>query len=164
MPCRGVLFALSEREVRRLLSFETDDERLAYLRDELEEDFFTRGESLLVGTGEVWDSLRRGTRGGAGSSAAASHPLRNLVLGGEDLYSSDDYLMILRPPDQVKDMAWALEHIDERRLLDHYLAIDDEGAQPDEPATAAWRWFRDVKTFLRRAAGAGRYLLVTLEG
>jgi hypothetical protein len=40
MACLGVLFSIDQTEVDKLKSFSSDEERLEYLQEELEETYF----------------------------------------------------------------------------------------------------------------------------
>ena len=101
MAARGVHFALTDVEVRELESRDADEARLEHVQEEIEEQFFESRQGDLAETDKAWDAIHRcltdGTLGGASTS-----PLEIVVLGGESLYSGDDYVMTLKRADEVR--------------------------------------------------------------
>lgn len=55
----GVLFSLDESEVEKLKSFETDEERLVYLQEEIEENYFEDYPQRVAELDKAWDALHR---------------------------------------------------------------------------------------------------------
>ena len=94
------------------------------------------------------------------------YPLNHVVLGGELLYTESDFIMVLKTPQQVRDVAAALPAVSESEFRRRYDAIDtDSYASPlsDEDFGYTWDWFQGVRKFWLRAAEEGRYVLFTAD-
>src|SRR5689334_9658536 len=104
MAARGVHFSLSPDEVRKLESLKSDKDRLEYVQEEIEEEFFDSREDDLVETDKAWDAIHRCLTDGT-LSVVAGRPLDLVVLGGRALYAGDDYIMTLKTPAEVKAAA-----------------------------------------------------------
>ena len=52
------------------------------------------------------------------------YPCNHVVLGGELLYTDDDYIMSLKNPSQVRDISNAIEKIDIDDFRNKYFKID----------------------------------------
>jgi hypothetical protein len=166
MGCRGVHFALDANTADKLRAQPTAEERLAYVLNDLETEFFESHRAWLAETDVTWDSIHRALTDGSLAWANGSYPLNHVILGGESLYSKDDYIMSLKTPLQVRDIAAALRELNEDQFRERFLAID-----PDDygfPLTAeefqgTLPWFQSVRELYRRAAEAGRYILFTAD-
>jgi hypothetical protein len=95
-----------------------------------------------------------------------SYPLNHTVLGGELLYTQDDYIVSLKSPQQVQDVAAALTQITEAEFRRRYYAIDSASYGMDlseEDYSYTWEWFQDVRRLFLRAAAEGRSVLFTAD-
>jgi hypothetical protein len=59
MSARGVHFALTDNDVRQLLSRKSNEDRLEHVQLEIEETFFESREADLVETDKAWDAIHR---------------------------------------------------------------------------------------------------------
>jgi hypothetical protein len=87
-------------------------------------------------------------------------------LGGERLYEGDDYVMILKTPQQVRDISDALDKLTEQDFRRRYDAIDvDDYDYPlsDEDFAYTWEWLQPVRALYRKAAAEGRRVLFTAD-
>ena len=94
------------------------------------------------------------------------YPLNYVVLGGELLYTESDYILVLKSPAQVQDVAAALPAVTEENFRRRYFAINPRsyGEQPGEADfTYTWDWFQGVREFWMRAAAEGRSVLFTAD-
>jgi Domain of unknown function (DUF1877) len=73
------------------------------------------------------------------------------------LYDLDDYIMSLKMPWGVKQIADALRGITENAFRDRYFCIDQEDYDGYE---YTWSWFQEVRELYDRAADAGRPVLL----
>jgi hypothetical protein len=166
MGCLGVHFALTEAEVGHLLSIEDAQERLDYLIDELEEKYFTDFEVYLAESDKAWDAMHRALTDGELAWDNGEYPLNHVVLGGELLYSGSDYIVSLKSPDQVRDIAAALPMVTEEGFRRGYYAIDPASYDheiTDEDFRYTWDWIQNVRRIYLKAASEGRYVLFTAD-
>ncbi|WP_309743936.1 DUF1877 family protein [Chamaesiphon sp. OTE_20_metabat_361] len=95
---------------------------------------------------------------------SGTFPLSHVILGGEVLYDLDDYIMSLKMPWEVKQIAAALRSITENAFRDRYFWIDQEDYDGfsigDEGYEYTWSWFQEVRELSDRAADAGRHVLL----
>ena len=166
MTCRGVHFALTAEEVEQLRSFEDDDERVEYLSEEIEEMYFDRHPEFVAESDKAWDAIHRALADGELTWEGGEYPLNHVILGGELLCSGDDYVMSLKTPEQVREIAAVLPAIGEEEFRQRYLAIDPDNYEQglsDDDLQYTWDWFQDVRAFYLRAAQHGRYVLFTVD-
>ena len=126
MGCLGVHFALIEDEVGALKAQPSDSERLDYLQEVIEETYFGERREWLAESDKAWDAIHRTLTGGKLSLDNGTFPLSHVILGGEVIYALDDYIMSLKTPWEVKEIASGLRGLAERAFRQHYFAIDQE--------------------------------------
>ena len=165
MAARGVHFALTDKEVRELESRDYDEARLEYVQEEIEEQFFENRQDDFAETDKAWDAIHRcltdGTLGGASTS-----PLEIVVLGGEQFYSGDDYIMTLKRADDVRAVVPHLARITEASLRASYDKLDPgeyDGEIGDDDFGYTWENFVTLRRFWERAADKGRSILFTVD-
>jgi len=166
MSCLGVHFALTEEQATKLRSFESDGERLDFLLEEIESYFFEEAPEFKAESDKSWDAMHRALTDGELSYTNGSYPLNHVVLGGEVLYFEDDYIMSLKTPAQVTDVANALGQVSEEKFRELYFKIKPEsyGCDVDEDDFQyTLGWFEDQAAFWQRAASEGRYVLFTAD-
>jgi hypothetical protein len=148
MGCRGVHFALSDVEVEHLRSLPSDRERLDYVIEELEDTYFADREEYLAESDKAWDAIHRALADGDLTWDGGEYPLSHVVLAGELLYTEPDYIMSLKSPAQVRDIATALSSVTEAELRRRYFAIDSEsydGLVDEQDFAYTWEWFQNVR-------------------
>lgn len=165
MGCLGVHFALTEDEVAHLRSLD-DDALLEHLKSDLEDTYFEDLPDLLAQSDKAWDAMHRALSDGELSWDSGEYPLNHTVLAGELLYDEPDYIVSLKSPAQVQDIAAALQHINEDDFRQRYFAINAEGygfPLSQEDFAYTWDWFQNVRGLYERAARQGRYVLFTAD-
>jgi uncharacterized protein DUF1877 len=165
MACRGVHFSLSKEEVERLRNLDESD-RVDHVCDVIEEEYFSSFPQRLVEDDKAWDAMHRALADGELTWEGGEYPLNYVVLGGELLYTESDYILVLKTPEQVRDVAAALPSITEEDFRRRYFAINAEsyGQSPDEDDFGyTWENFQDVRIFWLQAAEEGRYVLFTAD-
>jgi hypothetical protein len=93
------------------------------------------------------------------------YPLNHMVLGGEILYSGDDYIMSLKSTAQVRDIAKALTSLTQDEFERRYRKINPK-SYPDasqQDLEYTWGWFDGVRKLFARAAAENRYVLFTAD-
>ena len=166
MGCLGVHFSLSTDEVQQLRSVEDESERVEYLHEVIEEEYFSNQPERKAESDKAWDAMHRALADGQLSWDGGAYPLNHVVLGGELLYTESDFIMVLKSPQQVRDVAAELPSITEDDFRRRYLAIDAASygfPLTDEDFGYTWDWFQGVREFWLRAAAEGRYVLFTAD-
>jgi len=162
MACRGVHFALSEEESRRLLAANGNEAVLSIV-EEIEKRW---DKAWLAESGSAWDPLHRSLSNGTLYYDEGEYPLNRAVLGGKHLYDGDEQVVAHVPPHEVKDVAAALAPVTEGAFRKRYDAIDPDdynGEHGDEDFRAAWEAFQAVRDLYKKAAAAGRSVVFTVE-
>jgi hypothetical protein len=166
MACLGVLFSLDEKTVFKLKSFKSDEERLDFLQEDIEENIMTSEPERFAEFDKSWEALHRSLTDGKFEWSNGTFPLNHVILGGEQIYHEDDYIMSLKTPEQVKKVAEAILKISEDDLRKGYNKIDskDYGVDlTDEDFEYTWAWFKNSLEFWRRAALENRFVLFTVD-
>jgi hypothetical protein len=163
MACLGVHFALSEADVATLLDLESDDARLAYVRDVLE--VRELGGPGSAESDKAWDAMHRVLADGELTLEGGEYPLSHVVLGGQSLYDGDDFLMTLKTAAEVRDIAQALRALTETEFRDRYgrLGPDYDGEIGEEDLAYTWRWFQGVRDLFLQASDSGKSVLFTAD-
>lgn len=166
MSCLGVHFALSDEDVAALRAIDDEEERLDFLQEEIEERYFDAGDGFCAESDKAWDAMHRALADGELTWDGGDYPLRHAVLAGELLYTDDDYIMSLKTPAQVKDVAAALAGIDEAEFRRRYFAINAGSygfPLTEEDFAYTWDWFQGVRDLYAAAARANRHVLFTAD-
>jgi hypothetical protein len=166
MSCLGVHFALTEKEVAHLRSLDDEQDRLEHLQEVIEEQYLNDDKPFAAESDKAWDAMHRALADGEMSWDGGDYPLNHTVLAGELLYTESDYIMSLKTPQQVRDIAAALAAITEADFRRRYDAIDPKSyGSPlsDEDFRYTWDGFQGVRDLYTRAAHAGRYVLFTAD-
>jgi hypothetical protein len=165
MSCLGVHFALTEKEVEHLRSFDDEQERLSHLQEVIEDSYISEESLFAAESDKSWD-VHRTLADGEMSWDGGDYPLNHAVLAGELLYTDSDYIMSLKTPQQVRDIAAALPAVTEAEFRRRYFAIDPESyGMPlsEEDFEYTWDWFQGVRDLYTRAAQEGRFVLFTAD-
>jgi len=110
--------------------------------------------------------MHRALSDGLLSDDGGQYPLNHVVLGGQSLYGRDDYIISLKTPAQVKDVALAAMEItaDQFRALYDGIDSEDYGLElTDEDFQYTWEWFQSVRALYQAAASEGRHVLFTVD-
>lgn len=166
MSCLGVHFALTEEQVMKLRALEGNEDRLDFLQEEIESHFFEGAPEFKAESDKAWDAMHRALTDGELSYTNGTYPLNHVVLGGEVLYFEDDYIMSLKTPDQVAEVAHALSQVSAEAFREMYFKIDPESYGVDvteDDFQYTWGWFEDQAAFWQKAASEARYVLFTAD-
>lgn len=166
MSCLGVHFAITSGEAAELLAMDDEDERLEHLQEVLEETYFEKFPDLVAESDKAWDAMHRTLTDGELTWEGGAYPLNHAVLAGELLYTDSDYIMSLKSPSQVRDIAPALAGVTEEEFRRRYFQIgaSSYGEAPSEDDFQyTWGWFQGVRELYARAAEEGRYVLFTAD-
>jgi hypothetical protein len=166
MACLGVHFALSADEVQQLRSFEDQQARLDHVKEVIEELYFEEHPDLKAESDKAWDAMHRTLADGQLTWDGGTYPLNHVVLAGELLYTESDYIISLKTPEQVRDIAAALPAITRDEFRRRYDTIDPGSygsSLSDDDFDYTWDWFQDVRSLYLRAASEGRFVLFTAD-
>jgi hypothetical protein len=162
----GVHFALTEPEVAQLRSFPNERSRLIHLQEVIEATYFRDHPDLMAESDKAWDAMHRTLADGRLTWDGGRYPLNHVVLAGEQLYTDADYIMSLKNPEQVRDIAAVLPQITEAEFRRRYFALDpkDYGVPlSDEDFGYTWEYFQAVRDLYSRAAQDKRFVLFTAD-
>jgi hypothetical protein len=158
----GVYFALKTKDATNLLAAAGDEEALEVLLEEMEEEW---DEAWLLEVEKAWDAIHRCLTDGHLSFESLS-PLHQCVLGGRQLYPGEDCIVSFLSAADVKNVAAAIQPINEAWLRQQYTKISPE-SYPDplseEDFQYTWATFTEVKTFYRKAARYNRAVIFTVQ-
>lgn len=166
MACLGVHFALSVDDVALLLSKQNDKERLMLIREDIEERYFAEPGRYIAQCDKAWDAMHRALSDGLLSYDGGQYPLNHVVLGGQPLYSENDYIISLKTPEQVREVALAIAGLTQEHFRERYDAINPKEYGfdlTDEDFHYTWEWFQEVCTLYQTAASEGRHVLFTAD-
>ena len=117
MSCLGVHFAIEAAEAERLTLAGNDAELLTIVQEEIEERW---DKEWLCQTDKAWDAIHRCLTDGRLTSGNGEYPLSLCILGGQALYSGDDFIVRLVAPDQAADVGRALSTVTEQEFRRRY--------------------------------------------
>ncbi|MBA4150068.1 MAG: YfbM family protein [Verrucomicrobia bacterium] len=166
MSCLGVHFALTEKEAAHLRSLTDEQARLEHVQEVIEPAYFEQHPDFKAESDKSWDAMHRALADGEISWDGGEYPLNHTVLAGELLYTASDYIVSLKTPQQVRDIAAALLAITETGFRQRYFGIDpDSYGLPlsEEDFGYTWEWFQGVRDLYTRAGKEGRFVLFTAD-
>ena len=166
MSCLGVHFALTKEDVAALRAIADEQERLSFLQEDIEERYLAKPANYAAESDKSWDAMHRALSDGRLTWKGGTYPLNHAVLAGELLYTDSDYIMTLKDPAQVRDIANGLRPLTEVHFRARYDAIDREsyGSElTDEDFDYTRHWFQRVRELYERAANEGRFVLFTAD-
>lgn len=169
MGSLGVLFAVDETTITNLK--EVEREALPdYIGEELEEKYFATQRQWVEELDKSWDAMHRVLSEENLYFETQAIPLGLVVLGGTILYgdrdSEEDYIISLKNPEQVKEIAVALQNITKEEACKRYYEIDaDDYGFPlsDEDFEYTWAYMEGSIDFWKRASQENRYVLFTVD-
>jgi hypothetical protein len=158
----GVCFALSEAQLGAILGRADQDDLRAQV-DVLEDAW---DEAWTQELDEAWDGIHRCLSDGTLEPGGGDPPLKWAVFGGEDLSGDPDWHAMLVRPAQTKQVAEALDGINEQWWRDRYATLAEQGYRPhdeEDDCEYTWDWFLELRELYRVAAEAGRAVLFTVD-
>lgn len=155
-----VHFAITLEEGQRVAALAGRDKALKVLVSEIEERW---DEPWLQQTDKAWDAIHRSLTGG--TLDWGETPLHKAVLGAGSLHQADSYLVCLLDPEEVAEVAVALQGVGREELRRGYDKIigRELGFKSDEDFEYTWEYFENLKAFYQRVAGTGRWVMFTAD-
>lgn len=163
MASRGVHFAITSDHHARLLAASSDSE----LMEIIEEVEGLWDEEHLAESDKAWDAIHRCLTDGDLLYENGEYPLNHVICGGRQLHQGEDYTVVLVTPEQVKDVAAAVEHLSETWLRERFFSLlnpaDYDGEIGEDDFGYTWAWFQNVRDLFRKAASSGRAVIFTVD-
>lgn len=165
MSCRGSLYALTDLDVANLRS-RSEADRVDYVNETIAaRDHET---PWCAETDKAWDAIQRCFGDGLLDARRGHYPLNHIILGGEALYSRADYILWLKTPTYVRDIAAAIPLVMEHDFRSRFFAINPDAYNLGMPLTeeefaGTWAWFCGLVEFYQHAAAAGRWVLFAVD-
>jgi hypothetical protein len=165
MACRGVFFALSSAEKEHLLALDSDEKRMDYIKEEIEEVW---DEAHLLQTDKAWDAIHRCLTDGTLTVRRSANPLGKLIVGGIQLHSdTQTYIINLIESSELLEISTALNAVTKEWLKARY----DQLRSTDYPQESiseqdweyTWDWFSEIPEFVVRAVNEGRSIIFTVD-
>ena len=163
MACRGVHFAITDKQYRKLTSFTTDDELIEFLQEEIEEGW---DEDWLCETDKAWDAIHRCLTDGKLEWNNGSFPLNAVVIGGKQLHRGEDYIISLITSEQVVQVAGSIKEIDEAFFRKGYQKIKQseyDGLLGEEDFQYTWEYFKGLPALFEKAAKDRRSIIFSVD-
>lgn len=168
MAGRGVFFAINEETVQRLIQLPTN-KRVDFICNDIEEEFFDNKPNYLVEINKAWDAIHRALTDGHLYWENGNYPLNHVILGGKVLYGisedESDYIITLKTPQQVKDVALALNNFNKEHFEQGYAKIDMEDYEYNlgfKDLQYSFTWFEKIKPFWQKAACENLHVIFTV--
>jgi hypothetical protein len=161
MVCRGVFFALTADDERKLLAASSDDELVEVISEDIEERW---DAEWLAEADKAWDAMHRCL--GDGTLNPGDSVLSKCVLGGRQLYKGEDYFVSFLAALEVKDVAAALEGVEQAWFFARYESLsegDYDGPHGAEDRDYTWESFVATRELFRKAAQGGRAMAFTVD-
>lgn len=161
MGCRGVHFAITDEDLAAL-RLAGSDEAVMEIVEAIEERW---DDGFVCETDKAWDAIHRCLTDGNLEFANGTDPLRLCVLGGEQLFEGDDYIVALVTHERLRPLADALSAVTAEFIGERYSQLPDDYDQPksQEDCQYTWDWFSELPTFFDRAEKAGRHVIFTVD-
>lgn len=164
MSARGVHFAVSSDQLARLLDAVGDEDKIMSVVDDIEEAW---DEEFLAESDKAWDPIHRCLTDGSLLYESGEYPLNHVICGGRQLFEGDDHTVALVTPEQVRDVASALELVTKAWFRERYFSLlrqdDYDGTIGDEDFEYTWEWFENVRDLYKKAAVSNRAVIFTVD-
>ena len=168
MANRGVLFAIDEKSALEIQKL-PKSKIVNFILDEMEEEYFENHPNFAINIDKAWDAIHRTLTDGYLHWENGEYPLNHVILGGKLLIgndASDDYIVVLKTPDTVKDIANKIVDVTEEIFKNNYAKIDNEDYSFKlgfDDMKYSYKWFSSLKNFFELAAKENRFVLFTVD-
>ena len=170
MACRGVYFALTPEQEKRLLACRSDQELTDLVIEEIETQW---DEEHLCETDKAWDAIHR-VLGDGSLKPKRKTSLERVVLGGKSLYKGNDYIITYLSAAEVAELARELQPITESWFRDRYFALKKKTFFPigrsdyadfvsEEDFQYTWEYFQLIRDFFQKTAAEHRSIIFTVD-
>jgi len=162
MGCLGVLFALADKQSKKILSIKNDEELVEYIENDIEENW---DDEFTCETDKAWDAIHRCFADGKLELLGGIAPLNSIIFGGTILNTESDYYVSYKDKRLVSEIAKHIQTIDKDKLKIMYdgIQLDYQGAKNSEDFEYTWSNFEDIIQFYICAAKAKRNVIFTVD-
>jgi hypothetical protein len=164
MACRGVHFALTDEQERKLLACGDDDDAVVELVQEDIEATWDR--PWLCETDRAWDAIHRCLTDGKLELRNGTPPLNRVIFGGQQMCASGEYYVCYVPRSEVASVAAALVAVTREQFdaaYDGLVDTDYPGPHCHEDREYTWTHLENLKAFWARAGSAERPVIFTVD-
>jgi hypothetical protein len=166
MPHRGTFYAITPDEAQRLLSLVGNDAALATEALDLHSIERQRAR-FIAAVDKAWDVLHRClTDGSLHDLGKGAAPLSWCILGGKSLHAGKEFIICYVTPEQVSQVAQALDELNPQSLLQRYRNLESTGYTgliTNEDFEYAWDNFTNVRNLYTKAAAANRAVVFVAD-
>ena len=166
MSCLGVLFSIDQKAVDLIKELPSDEERINYVKEVIEEDYFENQPQWVAELVKTWDAMHRTLTDGQLEFDNGEFPLSHVILGGEILCEDEGYIIVLKTKEQVVEIANAVSQLSKEEFSKRYYLINPkeyDGEVDKEDFEDTWEWFEESKEFWQKAAQENRSVLFTVD-
>jgi hypothetical protein len=164
VSARGVHFAVTAEQLARLLDATGDEDQLMSVVEDIEKAW---DEEFLAESDKAWDAIHRCLTDGSLLYESGEYPLNHVICGGRQLFEGDDHTIALVTPEQVRDVASALEPVTKAWFRERYFSLmrqdDYNGKIGDEDFEYTWDWYENVRNLYKKAASTNRAVIFTVD-
>ena len=136
------------------------------MQEKIEQYYFRDAKQYLAESDKAWNAIHRALSGGHLGWIGGDYPLNHTILGGKSLYSCGGYILSLKTPEQVRDIAAALLAIDRmqfKRFYEQIDALSDNSGLCETDFESTWEWFQGIRELFVRAAAENRFVLFSAD-
>ncbi|WP_300369726.1 DUF1877 family protein [Brachyspira sp.] len=170
MGCLGMFFALSDKDLNKLLKT-SRLERPDFVTEYLEEIYFEKHTKYVYELDKSWDTMHRClSNDGLLVFGDDNYPLGSIIMGGDVLYGNgddeEDYIITLKKENMVKDIAKKIETITKEKFKEKYFKIDEKDYEytlNDEDFEYTWDYFYRSIEFWTNASQSNRSVIFTVD-
>ncbi|WP_038164121.1 DUF1877 family protein [Verrucomicrobium sp. BvORR106] len=164
MACRGVHFAITDIDLDALRGAGSDEALIEIVQEDIESRW-EKEAGFVCETDKAWDAIHRCLTDGNLTFDNGAEPLRLCILGGEQLYSGDDYIVSLVTHEKLRALVDALAQVTPEFMALRYSQLPDDYDMEKslEDCQYTWGWFSELPTFFDRAEKACRHVIFTVD-
>lgn len=164
MGYRAVLFAVSNRDLQKLLSARLAGDRDKAVWNVVQEIEARWEKEWLQELDKSWEAIHRCLTDGKFEFGNGEYPLNLCILNGLQLYDKEGYIVSLKSSKECVDIANSLEQINEEWLANRYKTIDpNDYAKSEDDFEYTWSWFKYLPEFYAKAAQANRSVVFSVD-
>ena len=163
MASRGVHFAIKQEEYEKLIIINSDEELINFIQENFEEKW---EKEWLHETDKAWDAIHRSLTDGKLEWDNGKFPLKEAIIGGQNLYKGDYYIVSVVTPAKVPMVAEALKVIDKNTFKQGYYKIDKDtynGEIGEEDFEYTWECFEGLRQLFNKALLEDRAVIFTVD-
>ncbi len=166
MSRRGTVYAITPDEADRLLALVGDDAAVA--REALDLYSIDRAKGhFIAALDKSWDVIHRClTDGSHRDLGKGTMPLSWCLLGGKSLHAGKEFIICYVTPEQVPQVAEALDKIEPHWLVGRYSSLQSSGYTGpinNEDFEYTWDYFTGVRNLYSKAAAANRAIVFVTD-